>query len=291
MKSCDTGGGPHVPRLRWLWLVFVALFAGCTSIKLVYPRLEWYTQFKLGKYVKLEPAQEALLKQDVDAFWAWHRADELPRYAAEFRALAAVDPETIDVATLTAWGDRMGGYGRAAVERAMPGLCALARTLDDRQVASIGEQMTEDLEKFEDEHLKPDEDERRRNAAKRLAKQVKRWSGSLNDAQEQELDAWRDRHPLLGAETLALRQKWRAAFLAALSMHGDPDQCTALGTLFLDPRALRDDATQARFEASETELRQTLSRIIAASDTRQREHAQRELLKLADDLEALSRRS
>jgi hypothetical protein len=272
-------------------LLVVIFSAGCTSIKLVYPRLDWYTQYKLGKYVTLAQPQEALVRQDVDAFWAWHRAEELPRYATDLRAIAAVDPETIDAAMIASWGDRIGGYGRVALTRAMPGLCALVKTLDDHQVTSIGTQMTEDLEKFEDEDVKPDEDDRRREEAKKLAKQVRRWTGSLNDAQERELATWRDAHPLLGAESLALRREWRAMFLSILMRRGDPEQCTALENLFLEPRGLRDDPTQARFDASEAQLRQTLARIIAASDTRQRLHAQYELRQLADDLDALSRGS
>lgn len=259
-------------------------------MKLLYPRLDWYAHWKLGRYVKLDERQDILVKDRLDHFWAWHRHEELPRYAADLRAIAAADADSIDASTLEAWGQRMGTYGETFVVHGLPGLCALVQTLDDRQVSSIGEQMQEDLRKFADEHVEPDADAQRREEEKHLARQVRRWFGPLNDAQEQTLRAWRDAHPLLGPESLELRRAWRGAFLGVLSHRADPEQCTALEGLMLDPRELRSPATQALFDRSEAQLREALARIIAQSDAEQRAHARKELLQLADDLDELARK-
>lgn len=271
-----------------LVLLLPILLAGCATIKVVYPRLDWYAAWRLKDYVALDDRQQALFKEKSAEFWAWNRTQALPGYAEDLRAIASADPSVIEPATLEKWSGRVEVHGTAVVEHVLPGLCALAPTLDEAQIASIGKRLHHDLGKFADEHLDGDEGDIRRHEEKQLAKSIKRWAGPLNDAQEKEIRAWRDEHRLLGRQTLELRRAWNEAFVAALRRHDDPGQCAALRELLLEPRDLRPPETKALFDANETLLRATVARVIADSDETQREHAKKALEKLADDLDALA---
>jgi hypothetical protein len=73
---------------RLLCLLLAVLLCSCSRIQLAYHFFPWYLSSRAHHYLKLDDAQEKVLKQDLRDYAAWHRATMLPAYAAACRRLA-----------------------------------------------------------------------------------------------------------------------------------------------------------------------------------------------------------
>ena len=75
-------------RLPVLALLASVLLTGCV-VRIAYGQLEWLTRWSVESYLDLNDGQERLVREIIGRNLAWHRATELPQYAAYLRELRA----------------------------------------------------------------------------------------------------------------------------------------------------------------------------------------------------------
>lgn len=276
-----------------LLLLATLLLAGCTTaFGLLYQRLDWYAAWRMDRYVSLTSEQKAQRSAAIERFWEWHRRSELPRYARELREIVAALDRPAAPEAVQAHVERGEAHWRTAVSRAMPGLCAVLRTLDDAQAGEVLARIDRDNAEFAEEYVEPPERERRRNTAKRLARSIKRWTGSINPQQAALLQAWAQERHDIAAAWLDSRNRWRAAFAQALTRRREAGSCASFEELIARPLEVRE-VMQQPFDQQRLDNERRWTRVIAAivatMDPEQREHARRELLDLARQLDELAR--
>ncbi|MGB1111117.1 MAG: DUF6279 family lipoprotein [Gammaproteobacteria bacterium] len=78
-------------RLRQaLAIVLVALLLNaCTLVELAYNNAPLYLESRIDDAFELNSEQQQALSKAMEAFFEWHRREELPRYAREFEKAAA----------------------------------------------------------------------------------------------------------------------------------------------------------------------------------------------------------
>lgn len=81
-------------------ILLVCLFLQSCSINLAYNYADWWLAWKIGDFVTLNSEQKDKFNNDVDAFFDWHRKNELPHYIEKLQlAKSAINnnqPEKID---------------------------------------------------------------------------------------------------------------------------------------------------------------------------------------------------
>src|SRR5512147_2304366 len=65
-----------------LLVLLLALLASCSAVRLSYDNADWVLARMAGSYVDMDRDQGRALKAQLGQFHAWHRREELPRYAA-----------------------------------------------------------------------------------------------------------------------------------------------------------------------------------------------------------------
>lgn len=275
------------PVIRCLALVLSALaLASCTAPRLVYPRLDWLVSWKLGQYVRLDPAQERRFERDFDALWHWHQTQELARYGADLRELAAAAASPFSAQDVAAWTQRLERHSQRLLEHAMPGACALAASLSPAQRGQVLQRMDERIEAARDEHIEDrSEDEQREHAARRLRRTLQRWVGDLAPAQRDLVEQWSQARPQRLREWIAEREHWRDRFARTMESSGDARFCTDLQQLVLHPGDEPDGDLVN--EAAARHWHDFLATFSATLLPAQREHLRRRLLDLAADFESL----
>ena len=73
------------PARLWLLGAAVAVLAACSTVQLAYRQAPNLSYWWIDRQLDLNDAQEALVRQDVDAFFAWHRQQGLPELTSQLR--------------------------------------------------------------------------------------------------------------------------------------------------------------------------------------------------------------
>src|SRR5437879_1110688 len=170
---------------RFLLLAIGALgLAACSAARVAYDNADTLLRFMAASYLDLDAAQSDDLTPRIARFHQWHRANELPVYAALLRSAserAAVGINAEDFA----WGLanvrlRYRRFAAKAAEDAAPVLATLAPP----QLAALEHKFAESNEKYAKEFLSSDDRERRRRQLKRMLERFRDFAGELTPAQE-----------------------------------------------------------------------------------------------------------
>ena len=103
MAGRGQGGGAGLRRIiaRALGaLALLALLGGCTAARLAYNQAPNLSYWWIDSHVDFAADQSFDVRNDIDAFFQWHRREELPVYAGllrEWQAMAARDVEAREV--------------------------------------------------------------------------------------------------------------------------------------------------------------------------------------------------
>ena len=172
--------------LRSALLVFLAVsVAGCgPAVRFAYNNADYGLRFLAHEYFDLHGAQADAVKAQLELLHAWHRHEELPRYAAAFddaarrveRGLKREDVEWA-VAILR---ERTRALFVQAADEAAP----LLPLIDEHNIAALEKKIKSENEKYEHDFLSHDAARNERERFKRLRDRFEEWTGNLDSGQE-----------------------------------------------------------------------------------------------------------
>ncbi|MDP3805721.1 DUF6279 family lipoprotein [Hydrogenophaga sp.] len=170
--------GHHLRRIiarRWMrlgaLLVLATTLAACTAARLAYNQAPSLSYWWLDSHVNLDDTQSARARQDLDAFFQWHRNSELPVYAGLLRQWQALATQDITPAQACAQFEVVRArLERAAGETVEP-FARLALQLSPAQLEHLKGHLAEGNETFEKDFLRGSPEQR---IGKRLDKALSR---------------------------------------------------------------------------------------------------------------------
>jgi hypothetical protein len=242
-----------------------------------------------GRYVDLSDEQARAFKTGLYQVHAWHRAQELPRYAQVFdqaagRVARGLSRQDIDWA-LQAGRGRARALGKQAAGAVAPGL----RTHSDRQVVEMERQFDEDNARFARTHLKGDSGRLEARRADWLCEKLEDWVGDLTPAQRARAGRLVAAFPEMPRLRLEERKRRQAVLLELVREHrSGPELEPQLTAFLVDPGAGRAEANRlamARWERQFVDMLVDLDRSLTPE---QRRHAVAKLRGYAGDFRALA---
>ena len=265
--------------------------AACSATRVAYDNADTMLRFMASSYVDLDAAQSDDLARRVARFHQWHRANELPVYAALLRSASQRAAEGI-TAEDVAWGVanvrlRYRRFAAKAAEDAAPVLATLAPP----QLAALEHKFAENNGKYTKEFLSSNDNERRRRQLKRMLERFRDFAGELTPDQEARIGRFalaRERHVAL---RFADRQRWQRDFVAALRRERRPEELARrLAEMFEKPELRRSE----EFIREDARWEEDLGRLIVDLDRslspKQRAHVVRRLSDYAEDFAVLAGR-
>ena len=263
--------------------------ASCSATRLVYDNADTALRFMSSSYLDLDAAQTEELRLRIARFHEWHRANELPAYAALMRsaserAVRGITEEDV------AWGfaavrARYRGFAARAAEDAAPVLA----TLSPEQIATLERRLDENNEKFSKKYLSADADERRRAQAKRMLERFRDFAGDLSPEQEARIERFALVHESHVALRFEDRRQWQREMLAALRAgRPAPELGRSLAEMFDKPERRRTEAFIRQDKAWDEDLGRLIAELDRSLSPRQRAHVVRRLSDYAEDFAALA---
>ena len=163
--------------------VLVLLLAGCSSLRLGYangPQLAWWW---LDGYLDFGRAHAPAVREGIDRWFDWHRATQLPEYAALLAAAAAEVGEATTPARACHWQSRLREALDPALQRAIEFGADQLPGLGEAQIVHLEQRYAKGLDEMREDFLQPDPAERLRESVRRTVERAERLYGRLGDEQ------------------------------------------------------------------------------------------------------------
>lgn len=269
-------------------LVCWVLIAGC-STRLIYDHLDSVALWYVSSFVSLDEEQESALQESLQRTLAWHRHNELGRYAKFLRELADRTTAPIDAAMLEDAGEQLGNFWKAVLAQVAPDAVKLLTSLRPDQVEEFMGKLEKRERERRDRALARSLPEQVEAREKMLTKQLTRWLGSLDEEQRAIAKRTAASMPPESSAGYESRQAWRMRIREVLAPSDTSDEVRKQELLSLLEHPERS-WTEAHRQQNEEEKRRFMDMLLQIDLTlkpEQRQVASRKLLDLAKQLEAL----
>lgn len=273
-----------------LTLCLLTLLCGCSARKLVYNLADRLLARQIDRTLRLDSDQRRDMEGRVRTVLAWHRAQELPRYAVVLRDLQVkVRDGTTRDEVLWLVDQASAAIDRFA-ERFAPEAGAVLAGLRPDQVAHVdAEFRRRTKERFE--RLERPEDEYLRHQVARGEKAVRTWLGSVTPAQHDLIVAFAREGRPYEIQREQNMQRNRHDFITALQARPG---AAALSSLMRDWLVHQQIQPTAAFQRVDQQSRARFLDLLVALDAvmtaQQRQHLLRELGSLQRDVIELAGR-
>ena len=197
-------------------LAAALLAAGCSALRLGYGQAPSAVWWWLDRYAGFDAEQTPRVRERIDGWLRWHRATQLPDYAALLARAAQEVMADAGPAQVCGWLDTVAVRIDAAAAEALPALAATAVTLAPAQIDRIERRLAKNDEKFREEQV---DAPAAAVAERRLDKAVDRGQqlyGRLGAAQREQLARNIAASPYDAELALAERQRRRRELVGLL---------------------------------------------------------------------------
>jgi Family of unknown function (DUF6279) len=184
--------GPHVRRImalrvaRVCAVVTVALaITACTATRLAYNQAHNATYWWLDSHVDFNNGQSTPVRGDINAFFQWHRANELPLYAGLLQRWQTLAAQDLTGAQVCAEFDVIRQRIDRAADASVQPMARLALQLDAAQLEHLKSRQAKSNTEFEDDFLQAAEEARIEKRFDRALGRSEMLYGSLNAAQKE----------------------------------------------------------------------------------------------------------
>ena len=272
---------------KGLALIALTLVTACSSTTFIYNRLDTLAGWYVDDYVTLDPAQREDFDQRVDDLLAWHRQEELPRYASFLQRFDELLDNNLSAQDLEAIFTEIS----SAADRLQLNLEALlidfGATLRVEQREEFFEALREEQAEQRERWLQRSEEEYHAEIAGRLEKNLARVMGRLNTQQRSQIETAAANFQRLDGLWLEDRDRWLLE-VEALAL-GDNEGWVENVRLLLTTREQgRSEAYVRIFEHNSGVTRQIVGTVINERTDAQDRKLRRKLAAYRRDFEALS---
>jgi Family of unknown function (DUF6279) len=288
----------HHPRNWRLFLgapllaMCALLTAGCSS-SFFYNRLDTFAGWYFESLVSLNDGQRNELRAWLERTLAWHRSSELDRYAAFLNDVSASIAQPGTRQSYDAMRERFQGLIDDLIKKTAPEASQLLVRLSPKQVDELLENLEEKTRESTLETAEAvAENEWRPEQTKDIARQMKRWAGSVSAQQKAIIATHVEQLEPTHAEWAESQEAWREALREALSARDEVESDVApprVQSLLADPNRRWTSAYSQKVARNRERYQQMLIELDATLASQQREHLRTQLNKLSQQLTHLAR--
>lgn len=204
------------PRGRLAVLGVALVLAGCTALRVVYHQAPSLTYWWIDGYADLDNRQTAQVRADLDALFAWHRQEELPRLAELLRDWQRLAPNDITADQVCQQFDRVRERLARTATEAVPPLARLALQLSPAQLDHLARQQVKNNREFEEDFIAASPGRVLDRRTERAQDRLETFYGRLSDAQRSLLRQQLAASPFDAARTRQERLVRQADLLATI---------------------------------------------------------------------------
>lgn len=276
-------------RIGCVWILLVAVIAGCSSVQLGYGQSERLMRWYVGDFVDFDGAQTRVLAQELADLKAWHCSTQLREYSAWLRDLKREAGPSLTAGQVRARTDDVRDFIRAIAADIAPRASKVISGMTDAQISEIRKNLAKDNVKYRARWVDIEPERYREERADRMVSRLKWWIGALTPEQKKIVAQWSENAAINSTAAFESRLRWQQALLTAIEQRADVSRLEdSIRVLLVEPDTYWTEAMQTQL-ALNRELTYTLFADVAKIvTTEQKQHLDRKLQSLATDFDKLS---
>lgn len=275
-------------------LAFALLLAACSSLRLAYNNADTLLYWWMDAYVDFDSQQKAEVKQDIDAFFRWHRKTQLQDYVQLLQRAQRQLNGNVSQADLMANYVDIRNRTEALLLHSAPEIAEIALSLKPEQLENMEKKFAKNNADFRRKNMKGDRDEQNKFRYKKSMEQFELWFGDFSDEQEAAIRRASDARPLDNGIWLdeRMRRQQRVIALARRIMTEQPSKQVATQWIQDAIRSSFDrlDSGERKpfFDQSTQGTIELVHSVIQMATPKQKEHAHKRMEGWIRDLNTLA---
>ncbi len=267
----------------------VLALAACSATRVAYDNADTVIRFMASSYLDLDSAQSEDLGPRIARFHQWHRANELPAYAALLQSASQRAAKGITAEDVS-WGlDNLRARYRGLAAKAAEDAAPVLATLRPAQLAVLERKFAESNEKYAKEFLPADEKKRLRAQGKRMLERLRDFAGELTPEQEARIGGFVAAHERHAALRFEDRQRLQRELVALLEQRREPQELgRRLAEMFTRPEARRSEEFLREDRRWDGDFAQLIADLDRSLSPAQRARVVRRLSGYAEDCAVLA---
>ncbi len=262
--------------------------SGCNKIGLVYEYADKLVRYNVEDNFDLDKAQRARLKDDVEAYFHWHRKQLLPEYANFLKYVADSLRDGLRPAEVDSGYKRYKALYRMTMEPVAEKSLALLEGLTPEQVDGWMEKQHKKNEKLRKD-FSGTLPERLDHRYKKIIDEMEDWTGRLTKEQRARIKVLNASLPWNGGLWLDLKEKVEEHLAGMLKQKAaSADVKAYLDRYYLHTDSLRSEEFRAKNKEFETRLCTLIYMINNTLTTEQKRRFIAQVDKLAQDFRVMS---
>lgn len=267
----------------------VAALTGCNKIGLLYEFADKLVLFNVEDNFDLEKLQRARLKEDVEAYFRWHRKDMLPAYADFLAYVADSVRNGLRPVEIDSGFRRYQRLSRATMEPVTEKAVFMLQSLEPGQIDAWIEKQHKKNQKLR-KQFSGSVQERLDHRCKKIIDEMEDWTGKLNKDQKSRIKALNGSLPWNGDLWLELRETVQDSVASMLRRKATTAELQAyLGAYFQGGDALKSETYRTRNRDFERRMCTLIYMIHNMLTTEQKRRLLQQVDKTAQDFRALSK--
>jgi len=271
-----------------LALLLLLYLAGCSSRVFLYNRLPMLLPWYLERYVDLDEEQEEQADLQIAELLAWHRREELPRYAFLVEQLQGRLGEPVDASAIAAAADDFEEAWFRLRDRALDELLQLGGSLDEGQVEDFIASLEKTQQRYRRKYLGRTDEEYREESADSLRDFLEDYLGRLGESQRAIVE--RAAGELQRSDSTWIGERRRWIDMLERELRREPGWQERIRDLVRDWEEQLEPQSLALYEHNTAVLQRAIAAVLEERDERQDARLARELDALREDLLRLATR-
>lgn len=238
--------------IKSMAILSLLLFTAC-STQLSYRFADWIIAWSIDDYIDWTRVQETDFEQRLDKLISWHQSTQLTLYAQLLTDLKQDLQKPLSNKTVNQYNLRIQVLTKAIAQQIQPHATALLSTLSDKQVDELMSNINNKNQQLKEDYIDIDPKKLHDQRMARVQSIVERLTGSINQSQEEAVQAW-------SLKLINSQQSWldnRLArselFFKALLNRHNASFNTTIYQLMLEPETLSSTSYQQSFDEKMTD--------------------------------------
>ncbi|NBF01534.1 hypothetical protein GV819_04440 [Pseudomonas sp. Fl5BN2] len=269
-------------------LILSLLLSACSRFGLAYRNLDVIIPWSLNDYLDMRSEQKSWFDQRLQQHLNWHCTTQLPGYLDWLdRLQLMVQDNQVNEQALQARTQEAKQAIAATARQITPSAVELLQGLDDQQVKDMNAAFAKDLQKHQEQYLKPPLTRQIEQRSQRMSKRLNAWMGPLSPSQQQRIEQWSASLGEQNQQWIANRARWQAQFSAAVEQRQNNDFPQRIEQLLVNRESLWTADYRQAYAHTEQAARSLLVDLMAASSPGQRQRLLQKIDGVRKDFTAL----
>ncbi len=177
----------------------LTLVSGCSTLRIGYSTAPDLSYWWLDRYVDFNGTQTPRVRDGLAQWFAWHRRNQLPEYAALLLRAQTEAMADTTAARVCEWQAELIRRADTAFDRAVPAAADILLSITPAQIAHIEQRYAKVNDEFRDDYLQAEPAKRAAATLKRTVERAEMLYGTLDENQRARMAAALTHSPF-GAE-------------------------------------------------------------------------------------------